>query len=307
MVGAHGTWARRPVTEQARPTAQGRTAAMLPGARSSRALSDGLGGDVPTTARPRSCDDAGDDRTTLVRALGRGRSVAARGSLAAAGPVAAHGPVPAEPPTVGIAPARLDVRAAADPGASSSPSAGGCGRSGGSTRPTRRNPVPRRRTVAFLGRAAGARVRAAVGHRALRHDAVLGPHGPARPADARRRAAPRPGRADHAAPAGELAARRAGAGSCRSSTRGSSGSWRYPVVAWLIFAAVMWVSHFSPLFDAALEDPLVHDLEHAAVPGAALLFWWPAVALDPAPWRMRHPARLCTSSCRCPRTRSWRS
>ena len=65
----------------------------------------------------------------------------------------------------------------------------------------------------------------------------------------------------------------------------------FPVVAWLIFAGVMWVSHFSALFDAALEDPLVHDLEHVLFLGAALLFWWPAVALDPAPWRMPHPAR----------------
>ena len=65
----------------------------------------------------------------------------------------------------------------------------------------------------------------------------------------------------------------------------------FPVVAWVIFAGVMWVSHFSPLFDAALEDPLIHDLEHALFLGAGLLFWWPAVALDPAPWRMPHPAR----------------
>ena len=65
----------------------------------------------------------------------------------------------------------------------------------------------------------------------------------------------------------------------------------FPVVAWVIFAGVMWVSHFSPLFDAALEDPLVHDLEHVLFLGAGLLFWWPAVALDPAPWRMPHPAR----------------
>ena len=65
----------------------------------------------------------------------------------------------------------------------------------------------------------------------------------------------------------------------------------FPVVSWLIFAAVMWGSHFSPLFDAALEDPLVHDVEHLLFLGAGLLFWWPAVALDPAPWRMPHPMR----------------
>jgi len=65
----------------------------------------------------------------------------------------------------------------------------------------------------------------------------------------------------------------------------------FPVVAWVLFAAVMWVSHFSPLFNAALEDPLLHDIEHAIYLASALLFWWPAVALDPAPWRMSHPAR----------------
>ncbi len=65
----------------------------------------------------------------------------------------------------------------------------------------------------------------------------------------------------------------------------------FPVVAWLAFAAVMWGTHFSPLFDASLENPLVHDLEHALFLGAGLLFWWPAVGLDPSPWRMSHPVR----------------
>ena len=66
----------------------------------------------------------------------------------------------------------------------------------------------------------------------------------------------------------------------------------FPVVAWLLFAGVMWASHFSPLFDLALEDRLVHDLEHALFLGSALLFWWPAVGLDPGPWRLSHPVRM---------------
>jgi putative membrane protein len=66
----------------------------------------------------------------------------------------------------------------------------------------------------------------------------------------------------------------------------------FPVVAWLIFAGVMWATHFSPLFDLALENRLVHDLEHSLYLGAALLFWWPAVGLDPAPWRLAHPVRV---------------
>jgi putative copper resistance protein D len=66
----------------------------------------------------------------------------------------------------------------------------------------------------------------------------------------------------------------------------------FPVIAWITFAGVMWASHFSGFFDLALEDPLVHDLEHGLFLGSALLFWWPAVGLDPAPWRIGFPARI---------------
>jgi cytochrome c oxidase assembly factor CtaG len=66
----------------------------------------------------------------------------------------------------------------------------------------------------------------------------------------------------------------------------------FPITAWVLFAAIMWGVHFSPLFNASLEDPTVHDFEHALFLVGALLFWWPAVALDPAPWRMNHPARI---------------
>jgi len=65
----------------------------------------------------------------------------------------------------------------------------------------------------------------------------------------------------------------------------------FPVVAWLVFAGVMWGTHFSPIFDASLENPVVHDLEHGLYLGAGFLFWWPAVGLDPSPWRMPHPVR----------------
>jgi len=66
----------------------------------------------------------------------------------------------------------------------------------------------------------------------------------------------------------------------------------FPVVAWVVFAGVMYGSHFSPLFDAALENVFVHLLEHALYLGAGLLFWWPVVGADPSPWRMPHPARV---------------
>ena len=66
----------------------------------------------------------------------------------------------------------------------------------------------------------------------------------------------------------------------------------FPVVAWLIFAGVMWGTHFSPVFNASLEEPPIHEAEHLAYLLAALLFWWPVVGLDPSPWRMAHPVRL---------------
>ncbi len=66
----------------------------------------------------------------------------------------------------------------------------------------------------------------------------------------------------------------------------------HPLVAWLLFTAVMWGTHFSPLFDAALENPWLHDLEHVLYLASAVLFWWPMVGRDPSPWRMGHPARL---------------
>lgn len=66
----------------------------------------------------------------------------------------------------------------------------------------------------------------------------------------------------------------------------------HPVVAWLVFAGVMWGTHFSVLFDQSLEDRLIHDLEHGLFLAAGLLFWWPLVAVDPAPRRMSYPARI---------------
>lgn len=66
----------------------------------------------------------------------------------------------------------------------------------------------------------------------------------------------------------------------------------FPVLAWLVFAAVNWGWHFSTLYDQALENPPLHYLQHATFLGAALLFWWPILGADPSPWRLPHPARL---------------
>ncbi len=65
-----------------------------------------------------------------------------------------------------------------------------------------------------------------------------------------------------------------------------------PLVAWPTFAIVMWFTHFSPLYDAALEDPALHVAEHLVYLASGLLFWWPIVGADPSPWRLGYGSRL---------------
>jgi putative copper resistance protein D len=66
----------------------------------------------------------------------------------------------------------------------------------------------------------------------------------------------------------------------------------HPLVAWCLFAGVMYFAHFSPLFDAALDDFTLHRLEHALFLGTALLFWWPVIGADPSPHRLGYGARI---------------
>ncbi len=64
-----------------------------------------------------------------------------------------------------------------------------------------------------------------------------------------------------------------------------------PLVAWPLFTLVMWATHFTPIYDAALEDPGLHLLEHLAFLTTGVLFWWPIVAADPGPRRMSYAGR----------------
>jgi len=61
----------------------------------------------------------------------------------------------------------------------------------------------------------------------------------------------------------------------------------HPLVGWTLLVAVMWGTHLSILFDAALEDPLIHDVEHMLYLGTALLFWAPIFSVDPIRHRLR--------------------
>jgi putative copper resistance protein D len=66
----------------------------------------------------------------------------------------------------------------------------------------------------------------------------------------------------------------------------------FPLLGWLVFAAVNWGWHFSTLYDQALENAALHYFQHATFLAAALLFWWPVIGADPSRWRLPYPVRL---------------
>lgn len=64
------------------------------------------------------------------------------------------------------------------------------------------------------------------------------------------------------------------------------GKWRgrwypfwQPTIAWALFALALWIWHLPVLYQAALRDQGIHDLQHLAFFGASALYW--RVLLDP--------------------------
>jgi putative copper resistance protein D len=66
----------------------------------------------------------------------------------------------------------------------------------------------------------------------------------------------------------------------------------HPAFAWAQFAAVLYVVHFSPLYEAALENETIHFFEHVLFVVSALIFWTPVLAVAPMPSAPSHPVRL---------------
>lgn len=57
----------------------------------------------------------------------------------------------------------------------------------------------------------------------------------------------------------------------------------HPLSAFVLYNGSFVLWHLPPLYQAAVVDPLVHELEHASFFVTALIFW--QVLLDPRPWR----------------------
>lgn len=67
----------------------------------------------------------------------------------------------------------------------------------------------------------------------------------------------------------------------KSSTRKTLRTITSPGVAWIIFVFVIIGWHDPNLYNAALRNAVVHDLEHLTFFGAAMLYWWHVVGAGP--------------------------
>lgn len=55
----------------------------------------------------------------------------------------------------------------------------------------------------------------------------------------------------------------------------------HPATVFLLFNLNLALWHWPPMYTSALESALVHEIEHVAFFGTALLFWW--IIIDPVP------------------------
>jgi cytochrome c oxidase assembly factor CtaG len=54
----------------------------------------------------------------------------------------------------------------------------------------------------------------------------------------------------------------------------AAGPLAHPVFAIALYVAVMWIWHIPAMYDAALEHPAIHVLEHLLFSLAGGLYWW---------------------------------
>jgi cytochrome c oxidase assembly factor CtaG len=63
------------------------------------------------------------------------------------------------------------------------------------------------------------------------------------------------------------------------------GPFAHPLTGLVLWLGLMYLWHVPALYDAALQHPLVHVLEHAAFFTAGIAVWWPLI--QPVPMRRR--------------------
>lgn len=67
----------------------------------------------------------------------------------------------------------------------------------------------------------------------------------------------------------------------RAGPRRAATLLTHPLSVFALYNLNLALWHWPPMYVAALESELVHEIEHAAFFGTALLFWW--VLIDPVP------------------------
>lgn len=65
-----------------------------------------------------------------------------------------------------------------------------------------------------------------------------------------------------------------------------------PLLPWMLYAGDLWIWHLPSAYQAALVDPLVHDVQHLSFFIASCLFW--RMLLDPLRRRRLHPLTAVT-------------
>ena len=65
-----------------------------------------------------------------------------------------------------------------------------------------------------------------------------------------------------------------------------------PAMAWSLFVVNLWLWHQPRAYQAALENELVHYLQHLLFFFSAVLFWWPVIGPAPLRSRLSYPARM---------------
>lgn len=74
----------------------------------------------------------------------------------------------------------------------------------------------------------------------------------------------------------------------RNMTRGLL----FPIAATLLFNAIILGWHVGPLFEAALRNEALHDLENLSFVVAGLLTWWPLLTPLDTHQRLHHPVQM---------------
>ena len=63
-------------------------------------------------------------------------------------------------------------------------------------------------------------------------------------------------------------------------------------IAWSLYVVNLWAWHHPVLYEAALRDEWIHDLEHVLFFITALVFWWPVIRPVSRPAAIQDGARI---------------